>query len=111
MVQSLCPQCMVAGVHRWIPHSHRRRLPGRAKHSFVCGACRYSWIRVIFCDGPSSLQKTFKLVYYLMVLKIGVRKRNEKEKKRITAVCALSRVSPDLNTDMLKKIISLAGLL
>lgn len=102
---------MIAGVYRWIPHSHRRRLPDRFKHSFVCGACRYSWIRVTVCNGPSALQKTFKLVYYLMVLKIGVRKRKEKEKKRITAVCALSRVSPDLNADMLKKIISLAGLL
>ena len=64
----------------------------------------------MFCDGPSLLQKTFKLVYYLMVLKIGVRKRKEKARKRITAVCALSRVR-DLNTDMLKKIICLAGLL
>tara|TARA_Y100000996_G_C22430613_1_gene605498 strand:+ start:344 stop:481 length:138 start_codon:yes stop_codon:yes gene_type:complete len=45
-----------------------------------------------------------------MVLKIGVRKRKEKERKRITAVCALSRLS-DLNADMLKKIICLAGLL
>ena len=64
----------------------------------------------MFCDGPSLLQQTFNLVYYLMVLKIGVRKRKEKERKRITAVCALSRLS-DLNADMLKKIICLAGLL
>ena len=111
-MQSLpCPQCFIAGVHRWIPHSRTRRLPDRAKHFFVCGACQYRWIRVVFCDGPSPLQKTFKLVYYLMVLKIGVRKRKEKERKRITAVYALSRVSPDLNADMLKKIICLAGLL
>lgn len=109
-MQSLCPQCLVAGVHRWITHSHRRRLPGRLKHSFACGACRYSWIRVAFYKDRSPLQKTFQLVYYLMVLKIGVRKRKEKEKKRIAAVCALLRVS-DLNADMLKKIICLAGLL
>ena len=109
-MQSLCSQCLVAGVHRWVWHSNRRRLQDRVRYSFVCGACGYSWIRVIFSNEPSLLQKTFKRVYYLMVLKIGVRKRKEKEKKRITAVCALSRVS-DLNTDMLKKIICLAGLL
>lgn len=74
----------------------------------MCGACGYSYIRVE--DEPNLLQKTFKRVYYLMVLKIGVRKRKEKEKKRITALCALSRVS-DLNTDILKKIICLAELL
>ena len=39
-----------------------------------------------------------------------VRKRKEKEKKRITAVCVLSRLY-DLDADMLKKIICLAGLL
>ena len=88
-MQSLCPQCLVAGVHRWIRYSKRRRLEDRLKHSFVCGACRYSWIRVSFCNGPSPLQKTFKRVYYLMVLKIGVRKRKEKEKKRITAVSSV----------------------
>ena len=109
-MQSLCPQCSVAGVPRWIWQNKRRRIQDRVRYSFVCGACGYSWIRVIFSNELSFLQKTFKRVYYLMVLKIGVRKRKEKEKKRITAVCVLSRLY-DLDADMLKKIICLAGLL
>ena len=62
------------------------------KFWFTCQYCNYEWTWM----SDRRLKKAFMRVYYLMLLKIGVRKRQEKEKARFIALCALSQLSPDI---------------
>ena len=113
-MHSLCVQCSIAGVHRMVLHCMMRRYDGGAQilYAFQCEACGYRWRRTNYSNVLffNLLKKTFKRAYYLMVLKIGVRKRKEKERLRITALYVLTKVS-ELNADMREKIIRYAGLL